>query len=269
MLDELGNVENLRGRVLGPDGKPSSNAHILLYMMFSEEIDIDLWPQMSFLGTDADGGFSVEMPPGVLSVRLRARDGHFVTREALALTMPANDVTLQLDENAAVSLTGIVRNEEGQAIAGSLIVWYLYEVHSGFGYPARTQDDGRFLIGDLWPDLSYGVEIHAEGYELTRRYDLTAPPPGETCDLGAISPQKALYHVAGQLLDEWGAPVAGVLVTAEGPQTHLRQQVSDADGRFHITGVGSGSVDINVLHGERSAWMRLQAGDPDVKVIVK
>lgn len=156
------------------------------------------------------------------------------------------------------ALTGQVANEKGAPIAGALVDLYTAKPRVGLATTCpscyrdcakstKTDENGRFSIGDLDPGLLFRVLVMASGRRavVTELIDPVEtelkvqlePLPGD------LPPDRMLK---GRVFDEHGKPLAGAVVSPRGAKTHERRwwgrlpgvdeaAVTDAEGRFVIT----------------------------------
>jgi hypothetical protein len=112
---------------------------------------------------------------------------------------------------------------------------------------ARPDAQGRFTLWVL-PGLPQEVRASAEGYGEAKKADFIAPTAG--ADLGMLSLMPANRSIAGRVTDMNGQPMAGVQVNVwgEGQPGRPQQVVTDAAGRYRISGLAAGKVQVNVQH---------------------
>jgi len=175
-------IKPVRGRVVGPDGSAVAGAEVVL---FSAEPGGG-----SSLQTDADGVFTVSQRYLSQTVTLRARRGDLATPTG-SIVAPGQEVTLRLQRNALVSLSGRVTGAADRPIAGAPITLIAWAYDSGGGsVAAQTDSEGRYRLADLWPDLRYSVEATAKGFgrKYTEKVQLQ---PGESRELSPLVLQVA------------------------------------------------------------------------------
>jgi hypothetical protein len=100
--------------------------------------------------------------------------------------------------------------------------------------------------------------------------------PGKIADLGEVRLDRG-FTVRGTVLDSGGRPIPGADVEAMGKETNRmvpRRAVSGADGRFEITGVEAGSVELVASHpvyatGRQGATIDPDGSSADVLVVLR
>lgn len=156
------------------------------------------------------------------------------------------------------TLAGQVLDEHGAPLVGAVVDLYTAKPREGLAVTcpscyrdcaklAKSDDQGRFSIGDLDPELLFRVLVMAPG----RRAALTQFVDPAEAELevkleplpGDLPPDRMLK---GRVFDERGKPLAGAMVSPTGAKTHEKRwwgqlpgveeaAVTDADGRFIIT----------------------------------
>jgi hypothetical protein len=160
--------------------------------------------------------------------------------------------------NVSGALTGQVSDQSGAPVAGALVDLYTAKPRVGLAVTCpscyrdcakstKTDDQGRFSIGELDPALLFRVLVMAPG----RRAVLTKLIDPAEAELEVkleplpddLQPDRMLK---GRVLDEDGKPLAGAVVSPTGAKTHEKRwwgqlpgvdeaAVTDADGRFVLT----------------------------------
>jgi len=234
VLDEAGVA--VTGRVLDEAGAPIAGAFVLLgdeHPAYTERQDDGSFapaapPQRA--RTDAAGRFEIECAaPGVHPIRARAAG--FGPVEASVELVPAapNDVTLTLLPEARVV---------GRVVepAGLAAVWIRAGASGDFGTPAAWSDaNGEFELRGVGSGPVTLLAGHAEHGEATIDLSLR---PGETFEWDVVL--RPTNTIAGRVVDERGAPLAGmtVVVSPGGDRTRRqRSQQSDREGRFALGGL--------------------------------
>lgn len=104
-----------------------------------------------------------------------------------------------------------------------------FRVPAGFRYRVRARRPQFGQLITTNPDRPERPPFDAEWIDL----DLTTPPPTAEVEL----PMHYGEHVAGQVVDAGGRPVAGALVSARQAPAYRPPAVrTDADGRFIVVG---------------------------------
>jgi protocatechuate 3,4-dioxygenase beta subunit len=151
-------VKPVRGRVLGPDGRPVAGAEVVVFVIgLSGRTS---WP----LRADAEGRFRLSRRLLIQPLGLRARHQGMGTTSGTVVTGGEN-VTLRLEKDALVRVSGRVTDAQGKPLVGApvhLIQWAYDEATDGA--TTRTDDQGRYAFSGLWPDLQYTVAATAAGY---------------------------------------------------------------------------------------------------------
>jgi hypothetical protein len=171
----------------------------------------------------------------------------------------------------AADLAGVVRDGDGAPLAGVAVyaiderLAYAYAVSRSGGdwglaglpagrYRLLTQpDDDSPYVTRVWPDAwAYcdGAVIEVAGDEAREGLDFTLPTGGT---------------LSGAVLDEGGAPLAGVEISCLGVDTRVqglrREAWSDSEGRFVITGLdGEAGGSAWSLEFEVDGWPEQLAG---------
>jgi protocatechuate 3,4-dioxygenase beta subunit len=210
------------------------------------------------------GAFELTLDPASSTLDARA-PGYGAARVALeAGGRDLTDVELRLPPH--VTYTGTVLDERGAPLADA-------EVFADPGERARSTADGSFAV--------LGAEGSAATVCLVARAGERTPGvalvngsrrDGYSLALGAPAP------LVGRVLDEQGAAVAGAVVTINmsgGPTWHrggnplaalvgrylpLLRTSTDAEGRFRVTGLPTGTYDVSArTHAHPGAWVRVRA----------
>ncbi|HVW36574.1 MAG TPA: carboxypeptidase-like regulatory domain-containing protein [Pirellulales bacterium] len=156
------------------------------------------------------------------------------------------------------TLAGQVLDEHGAPLVGAVVDVYTAKPRVGLAVTcpscyrdcaksAKSDDQGRFSIGDLDPELLFRLLVMAPG----RRAVLTQLIDPAQAELEVkleplpsdLPPDRLLK---GRVLDERGKPLAGAVVSPTGAKTHEKRwwgqlpgvdeaAVTDFDGRFVIT----------------------------------
>nr|AYM52480.1 hypothetical protein [Archangium gephyra] len=192
--------------------------------------------------SDEEGRFSLEgLEAGTYALWA---DGPFGT--LLHLDVPAGSEGLELRVGPGMTLSGRIRDEEGNPAAGALVTALLVE-HSRF-FDTLADDRGNWRLGPL-PMGSYHLVVTLAGFlpEHTR-----APEdPPEEFEMTLYRP----LRLTGQVLRE-GQPVAEARVHVQGKK-HERDIASDAQGRFSLEDLRPNDYQLIATHAGLDAARRI------------
>jgi len=264
---ELGRGAAIAGHVRLPDGTPAAEAEV--------EVSFDLESMMGLGATnatrgadgedgcDASGHFEVTglgRGPFTVEATLERKlaDGSEEQWIARASKVAPDTHDLVLVLAAPVTLEGLVRDSAGQPIER----FHITAMRPGavFFDPGQTRGGdfvdagGAFVLRNLEAGR-WQVAARAEGFGPTAPLELDLPrTAGEPLVL-TLLPESS---VSGLVLDPEGRPLAGARVTPPGDLAQTMRRVrgvdrppeatSDAEGRFHMTGLGSDVKSIHALH---------------------
>ena len=201
------------------------------------------------LTTEADGRFRITgVPPGRYQVWAR-RDGYPQGSTApfqVELGRAIDDLEIAL--GAGLTVEGQIVDDRGAAVAAATVTAH----PQGGGEPvaATTGADGRYQLGPLAGELR--LSVTAVGHGGASR-PLSAPRLARQ----SVRRQedfilaRADAEIAGRVLDGSGLAVRGASVRVDTPGlTGVAAAVTDAAGRFRLTGVPVGRHRIHVEHAD-------------------
>ena len=269
---EFGDVELsrggvARGRVIEKDsGKPIPGA-VVRYVGGVSFQAIGINPAHAV--TDASGRFEFRGLPLEVSQLLAEHPDFVDPRDPRELFVALRgrgeplfpdglgDVEVEIRLEAASDVTGVVQAPGGEPVAGAEVS----VVNRRFGLPffsagvnsVYTDAEGRFRISGFRRDAS--VQLTAS-HSLFGKADTQRGNAGSGVDV--ILRLRASLQVAGRVVDEAEAPVAGVRITLRaekpnGPRSRFdrpatRSGMSDEEGRFLIRNAPGGSATITFDH---------------------
>jgi thiol-disulfide isomerase/thioredoxin/protocatechuate 3,4-dioxygenase beta subunit len=257
-------VRPVRGRVLGPDGKPVADAEVIVVSSDG------MHPGTTTRRTDASGAFTLEADLVARSVTVRARHAGMATVEE-TLATGGDEVTLRLQSNALGTLSGRVADAAGNPIAGAEVSVHERTAVSGReGDTALTDEQGRYLFPTVWPNALYTIYVTAEGYGEKSCEPIDGLRPGETRALEPLTLRKADRSVAGRVVDASGDPVAGATIWIEGRETRNQSLTTDREGHFRRDGVVDEMIQLQCYSLDKSQWTRkkVPAGSMDVVLVL-
>jgi RNA polymerase sigma-70 factor (ECF subfamily) len=234
----------VRGRVIGPDGKPVMGAHVVprLVELRQEEIR-----------TDANGVFeftadriSYEMDNGIHNFHIKVEAANLAPKYFKVDVTGPIDVTLKL--GVGVTITGRVM-KDGKPVPGLSVG--LQQLDLGWkhalGFPeTKTDADGRFRFERGFPDddLCFSVKLGelSDAGAVTPKF-FKSKGDGTTQDLGDFE-VKPGRRLAGRVVFSDGKPIPpGMTICAAGKDTHGRLESKvDGEGRFGFVGLPDAEV---------------------------
>lgn len=250
--------ETLVGRVLDTAGHPVASAKVI---GICPRLDSGVYTVTA--RSDRDGNFLLTRVAPNAEVQLSASSAAGCTIEPLVVHVPHRDwVALTLDPGAAWSLSARAVDAAGRPIVGAAVRIELQRsapTSQDFGYETfdgrerlYTGTSGRFATPkQLQPGRRYQIEIDALGMmpEQTELIEATTKPTTDFGDI-VLTPVPRVRSLVGEVVDESGKPVAGVVVKQSGDGPRRTRSVSDADGRFRIDGVYEGAVWLFASHDD-------------------
>jgi peroxiredoxin len=257
----------VHGRVLGPDGEPVAGAEVVVT---SSDRDFQFRPGATLHRTDAGGAFTLGADLVAQPVRLRARHSGMVTVEATTAT-GGDEVTLRLQKDGLVTLSGRVTDTAGRPIAGAEETVFEWVYDSGSDIAKTVTDEqGRYAFSSLWPDGRYLVSATAKGYGSKHLMSVDGLKPGETRALEPLALRKADRSVAGRVVDASGDPVAGVTVWIDGRESTSQSVTTDREGRFRRDSLVDETIALHCDSLDMKCWTekKVPAGSMDVLLVL-
>lgn len=257
--DDATAVSWIAGVVEGPDGLPLPSAAVQAY---AEPVAGVRDTSVAPVGarTDADGRFELEVPAGsAWTVEASHPLGGTGSRRVLG---DEGDADLRIVLPGAAGLRLQIAGTDGAPIAGAQVTL------SGSARSrrhAQSDADGRVALTGL-----------GEG-----RFDLIVRATGRGTVTDSLSLERGRVeerHLAlaperiavGRVVDREGAPVEGARIDVRFPGDRFASaDVSDADGRFEVRGLGNDAVTLRVFHPGYSVWTESgRFADEEVRVVL-
>ena len=213
--------ENVKGVVIGVDGKPSAD---VVVMTRSQQGRLG----NSSANTDAQGRFHFDALP--VDTTIEVKNGDIATAEPAVVRKGQAEIRLQLVRRVKLDLKGLITDEENKPIAGARVRLNQSFGNYGIGdpQPHMTGPDGRYEIKNLYADNQYGIAADADGFgESQAKLELKA----DTKELPTLKLPRASETTGGVVVDETGKPVAGVTVHLNNGMSP-KTCVTDAQGKF-------------------------------------
>jgi len=236
---------SVTGRVLDASGKPIAGArvHWMAYRTDDEVLlDQSTGSDPAAMGntaTDTHGRFRVVLEKPGVSVALRVLpDGLPSARFTGPFEASEENDLFDIQIPAAQTASGKVVDEAGKPVAGAKVLIVstnnVFDGDARYLAEARTGADGAFSALDA-PEGTRAIVVRAPGFVPLNRVQLEAKTDER------VSLQRGGV-ISGSVLDTAGKPAAGVIVTAEDVAA-----ATDAQGKFQIAGVSSGSHRLQAL----------------------
>ncbi len=181
--------------------------------------------------TDGTGQYLItNVPTGTVTVSA-SLSGYSSASESVSVTAGSttNAATLQLAPLSSGSVTGLVRNSAGTAIANATV--------SGAGQTANTDSSGTYTLNDL-PAGQVQLTASATGYSpASQTVTITA---GTTLTANTFTLTSNTGTVSGVVTSSTtNAAISGATVLYGGGST-----TTNASGAYSLTGVPAGSVNL-------------------------
>lgn len=294
------------GRVVDETGRGVPGAELRLFRLEAGG-GVNVGQQPIEARTDDDGRYRVErlregtyaadvlaaghVPHHQRSLELRAPPP---VRQGDDEPAPGDLGTLEIE--TAVRLHGMVLDPDFQPVAGARIGWRqrgLPRLLSDRGARPREElatrewqgwrfrdeatsdDEGRFAVDGLARDLPVALEASRDGYLPAE----TAAHPGPGAETGTrqepfLVVLQPAGLVEGRVEDAAGSPIEEAEVSARplaGITTHPLRAFTDADGRFRLTQVPEGTVEVVASQPGRPAareTVEIAAGAPSPPLVL-
>ncbi|MBT3377617.1 MAG: hypothetical protein HN742_14200 [Lentisphaerae bacterium] len=192
---------------------------------------------------------------------------------AAVLDIAENRDDIRLELSPGLTLTGVVKDEEGRPIseaATTLTAWGGNMGRSLSGVKGETGIDGRFRVYPLPPVGRFTVQVTAKRYgraewgfhcEQAENDELKAPE---------MTLRKADLNLDGIVVDQDENPVAEARVSIYGAGQPYRDTETDARGRFRLEGLCSGEVTVQSYTTDgRNGRVKTVGGASDVGIVLK
>jgi hypothetical protein len=231
------------------------------------------------LTTDTQGKFVLRGLGMEDVIALRARSERGVTDGGMVVNVAEQrgPVRLVLSKKAACRLKGRVVDNLGRPVADATVG--INGNHRGVGRYAnmgigsglgnvKSDAEGRFQSGVLWPGDTYQVNVADEGHGRAESIRVTGKA-GEIHDLGTILLPRTRAELRGVVVDEAGHPVAGMNVFNRADAPQPVSTVTDKTGRFHLSGLFDGPVLVFARkEGYRFTMTRAETGTAEARIVL-
>ncbi|MHC4600359.1 MAG: sigma-70 family RNA polymerase sigma factor [Planctomycetota bacterium] len=278
----------LWGTVIAKEGGPVPNARVFLTRESPLNVGVDgvfsnmvtqrlaskaAVPDDPVAETSADGEGRFVFQPGDVkegTYGLRASAPGFAssTIHAVKVAAGAGKSPYRLVLRAAATVSGRVVDDARWGVEGADVV----ALDRNYGtildkeryaytkFWTRTGKDGRFQLNDLLPNREYLVFSKKEGFaNISFGKYVRSPAKGVVIELTKG------FCLAGAVLDrETGGPVPNAKITASSSRpAGVRETKTDADGRYRLPGLPSGSYRVSVFaSGFKEGTARVEGHAP-------
>jgi len=272
---------SVHGRVLDPDGKPLAHAGVLAGPDggWTSGAEPGVAPEPAFAETDERGEFELasDLPPGTHPVHASARG--FPVWRGMVEVVAGRSAALEIRLERPARIEGRLLGLDGAPAGGVRVIaseedrggWY----HDRFAASeSETDAEGWFVLDWVAPGLRELGASDTARPEIGRARASVACVAGETatCELRL----ELGLTIAGTVVDENGAPLAGWSVSSEAPfmrQWYPRRANTDAQGRFRLVNLGDSAHDLIVRSPDidehpRARLDGVPVGSQDVVLVV-
>ena len=254
------------GQVVDEQGSPVEGAEIMI-LPGSNNVGI----------SDSQGQFKITWSPR--SLQDQGMASYIVARHkdknlCLAIPIAYDTETIKLVLKPGVSVSGIVVDVQGKAIAGVQLSIMLHTPQWGSTIDSRSQtdSDGLFRLNVLPVENGYQLMARVDGYGKKDIFFNTGDAVNDHLDLGRIELPIANMSVSGRVVDINRHPVPGIQVYGVGEVQPSCHSISDEQGYFVLDGVCAGLVRIFAegwINDERvSCQILTDAGARDISALV-
>jgi len=266
-----GHWRSVHGRVVDGEGNGVAGARVETSLEVGEHC---------IVFTDAAGDFEGHVPTARCGFSYSvARAWHPTDPELYGVwaqgLSPSDSKKATIPLQPLAHVAGYVADSGGNAMAGVRV-----RVEGlGRAQPfvtAESDSSGRYLFAVAPTNSSITLEAGLEGHGDRSRVSVNLLPK-KTVEAPDLILVPETETVAGRAILDTGAPIAGMRIVAAGAVTGSRGDVTDAHGRFNITGLCDEPLTVSaryhVPHGNgaistRSVRFPTHAGDTAIELIV-
>jgi len=261
----------LKGRVVGGDGQPVSDARVTAMGVLRKRNRIHRISWHRPRTTDADGRFEVNVSPD-MEIELTAYAAQWAPKGILVPAGKQDSGDIQLQPGAVVK--GTFLDEQGKPVSGYWVTLESCEhgpssiMVSPVVVAAQTGPDGTFVLPPLKGPCVLSTPASLQPWATgARRHSpqprIVARPQSLTLDRDDVElklravPQ---VRVAGRVLDIDGKPLRDtrLRLNQNQPICHMTsdQAVTDENGRFMFEGIPSGQTGMRASVSTLRPWKR-------------
>ena len=252
----------LRGKIVDEVGGPVTEAEVVLVNPQEEQAKVVLDPAALQLGPD--GSFVVQVAAGKYAISARSKTHSESDRDYVTVPADGESPEVLLRVSRKASLGGSLELPPDVAQLRPLELDVLIEITSGTERNPLTRVERRTLRPDA--SLRFELQDIPPGkvrlrLELPRAGDTRVGPwtsltvqPGQSQQDLVLALREVVVSILGQVKDDEGVAVMGVVVEAEG-----RKVMTDRDGRYAIRGLDMGAIGVKATkQGHASAYQLIQ-----------
>jgi uncharacterized GH25 family protein len=234
----------------------------------------------SAIKTDSKGRYTLSWSPEDMSWT----EGRFLlvainrdTKEGIAADIDTETKEMNLQLKPTITITGKVMNEKNEPIAKAMLSVQIgtsrWSSHLD-SKSIQTDSKGRLTLDCLPVDAKYSFNVTGpDGYG-TAYINPEEPMDGSTLNIKVKDTilKVADKSVSGKAVDADGKPLEGAQISCYGDGQPNLNVKSDKDGKFTLSPVCEGMVQINAHYNKNNQWMyaniTAQAGETEVELVI-
>lgn len=238
---ELVRGGSFSGSVVDESEEPILNANVTLYA--SSARDNLQWLVRSFRArTNKDGGFRIDnVSPGEY-IALAQHEAHIPSERTPFTIDNENPTTHKFVLETGGSVSGTVTDLDGGPVAGVQVWLSSVEDTIIFSRGARTDADGKYVLGGLKPG-SVDIRTLAPGFVAVTKRDIQVFKGRMTEGIDfTLDPGKSISGVVVNSADE---PVKNATISANDTKSYKTAK-TDEKGQFALNGFSGDKVNLSV-----------------------
>ncbi|HML74591.1 MAG TPA: carboxypeptidase regulatory-like domain-containing protein [Anaerohalosphaeraceae bacterium] len=267
----LGASNRITGIVTGPDGKPAAG------------VEMKIMPNQggsdSSAKTDDKGSYTLRWSPEDMSWT----EGQFLlvaidraNKLAAVVDIDADTKTMNVQVKPGLTLTGKVVDPNNQPIPNASVSTQIRGSRWSSTFDNKsiaTDKDGVYKVESLPAEGTYYLSISGpKGYGTGSVY-LNEPAEGKlTVELKETVLKIANSSVSGRVVDADEKPLEGARIHSYGEGQPNLNVTTDKDGKFTLSPICEGGVQLSVNYNRQSQYMYanafVQTGDTNVEIML-